>query len=174
MAFSLLVLLFKAGQHGLHLLETAFTATEFAVVLDVLSLIDICLTGSLVVLVIFSGYENFVCRTDPGAPRHAAGMDDGDRFRRTENQADVLHRGDYRDPDLARLHGSRQPSPTASLAWSVGIHLTFVVSTVLLAWSDRIGRTPGAKPAITDIEALRADGRCLIAAGIERKAPKCP
>ena len=110
LAFSLLVLLFKAGQHGLHLLETCFTADESAVVLDVLSLIDICLTGSLVVLVIFSGYENFVCRTDPARHATPAGMDDGDRFRRTENQAAVLHRRDHRDPDLARLMDLRQPA----------------------------------------------------------------
>ncbi len=60
LALSLTVLLLKTGQHVFHLVETAFGSTESDVVLEVLGLIDLCLTGSLVVLVIFSGYENFV------------------------------------------------------------------------------------------------------------------
>ena len=69
LAFSLVVLLFKAGQHGLHLLETCFTAAESAVVLDDLEPDrHLTLTGSLVVLVIFSGYREFRLAARSGAP----------------------------------------------------------------------------------------------------------
>ena len=139
--------------------------------LDVLSLIDICLTGSLVVLVIFSGYENFVCRTDPARhatrPEWMTAIDFGGLKIKLLSSIVAITAiqtlRDYMDLDNR---------PDRSLAWSVGVHLTFVVSTVLLALERPHRRTRGAKPAITDL-ALRTDGRCLIAAGIERKASKC-
>ncbi|MCK9911176.1 YqhA family protein, partial [Microbacteriaceae bacterium K1510] len=43
---------------------TAFTATESQVILGLLALVDLSLTGSLIVIVIFSGYENFVSKID--------------------------------------------------------------------------------------------------------------
>ena len=62
LAFSMFILLIKAGQHVIHLGQNAFGADESTVVLDTLGLIDLTLTGSLVVLVIFSGFENFVAQ----------------------------------------------------------------------------------------------------------------
>ena len=61
---SLVALLTKAFQHTYHLFEHILAASETTVVLDLLSLIDLTFTGALVVLVIFSGYENFVSRID--------------------------------------------------------------------------------------------------------------
>ena len=70
----------KAGQHVVHVVDTMpYRSDKSTVVLDALGLIDLTLTCSLVVLVIFSGYENFVSRmstpttapTQPAAP----GMD---------------------------------------------------------------------------------------------------
>ncbi|MDU6731801.1 MAG: YqhA family protein, partial [Bradyrhizobium sp.] len=63
---SLAVLLFKfvllLWENVVHLP----TAKESDIILGVLSLIDVCLTGNLVLIVVFSGYENFVSRIDPG------------------------------------------------------------------------------------------------------------
>src|SRR5260370_29443791 len=39
---------------------------ESDIILGVLSLIDISLTGNLILIVVFSGYENFVSKIDPG------------------------------------------------------------------------------------------------------------
>jgi uncharacterized protein (TIGR00645 family) len=60
------VLLLKAGQELVHFVGHGYTATESEVILGVLALVDLTLTGSLIVIVIFSGYENFVSRIDPG------------------------------------------------------------------------------------------------------------
>lgn len=60
----LLILLVKFVQELIHFAETVLTATESEVILGVLSLIDFSLTANLVLLVIFSGYENFVSRMD--------------------------------------------------------------------------------------------------------------
>ncbi len=43
----------------------ALGSTEAEVILGVLALIDLTFTGSLIVIVIFSGYENFVSKFDP-------------------------------------------------------------------------------------------------------------
>ena len=63
---ALLGLLIKAGQETLHFVAHALTATESDVILGVLALVDLTLTGSLIVIVIFSGYENFVSKIDTG------------------------------------------------------------------------------------------------------------
>jgi uncharacterized protein (TIGR00645 family) len=138
LAFSLFVLLLKAGQHAIHLVETSVSAEETSVVLDVLSLIDITLTGSLVVLVIFSGYENFVSRTDAARyatrPAWMTSIDfSGLKIKLMSSIvaiSAIQTLRDYMDLDNR---------PDRSLAWSIGVHLTFVVSTVLLTLSDRIG-----------------------------------
>src|SRR5437667_9464085 len=39
---------------------------ESDIILGVLSLIDVSLTGNLILIVVFSGYENFVSKIDPG------------------------------------------------------------------------------------------------------------
>jgi uncharacterized protein (TIGR00645 family) len=41
-------------------------AKETDIILGVLSLIDVSLTGNLILIVVFSGYENFVSRIDAG------------------------------------------------------------------------------------------------------------
>ena len=63
---SLLFLLFKGGQEVIHYVVALPQMSETDVILAVLSLIDLTFTGSLVVIVIFSGYENFVAPIKAG------------------------------------------------------------------------------------------------------------
>src|SRR6202046_5639181 len=44
----------------------AVGAKESDIILGVLGLIDVSLTGNLILIVVFSGYENFVSKIDPG------------------------------------------------------------------------------------------------------------
>lgn len=60
----LAVLLVKFLQELWHFAEGVFVATESQVILGALSLIDLSLTANLILLVIFSGYENFISRMD--------------------------------------------------------------------------------------------------------------
>lgn len=57
-------LLLKSFQELFHFVAHLFSASEADVVLGVLSLVDLTLTGSLVVIVIFAGYENFGSKID--------------------------------------------------------------------------------------------------------------
>ncbi|MBN9246726.1 MAG: YqhA family protein, partial [Hyphomicrobium sp.] len=60
LAVSLVVLLIKFMMELWHLAVGAFNSTESDVILGLLTLVDLTLTGSLLIIVIFSGYENFV------------------------------------------------------------------------------------------------------------------
>lgn len=62
---SLFVLLYKFGQELWHFVSHAAANTEAGIILGVLALIDLSLTANLVLIVIFSGYENFVSKIDP-------------------------------------------------------------------------------------------------------------
>ena len=69
LALGLAVLLVKMGQAFYEFALHAWSGTESDAILGILGLIDLTLTGSLIVIVIFSGYENFVSRID--AAEHA-------------------------------------------------------------------------------------------------------
>src|SRR5262249_27774265 len=72
---SLAVLLFKFLHLLYEFITHAWRASESDVIVGVLSLIDVSLTASLVPIVVFLGYENFVSRIDPaGHPDWPAWM----------------------------------------------------------------------------------------------------
>ncbi|NBO73510.1 MAG: hypothetical protein EBV29_02570, partial [Gammaproteobacteria bacterium] len=64
LALALIALGIKFFQEAFHVVLTIGTLAEDQLVLIVLTLIDIVLVGSLIVMVMFSGYENFVSRID--------------------------------------------------------------------------------------------------------------
>ena len=61
----LLALVFKAGVEIYHLIAGFITESETELLIQILHLVDLTLTGSLLVIVIFSGYENFVTNIRP-------------------------------------------------------------------------------------------------------------
>src|SRR4249919_964366 len=64
LGLALLALGVKFFQEAFHLIEHIMVSTESELVLTVLALIDISLVGSLIVMVMFYGYENFVSTID--------------------------------------------------------------------------------------------------------------
>ena len=48
-----------------HFVTHSFSATETEMIIGILTLVDLTLICSLVLIVVFSGYENFVSRIDP-------------------------------------------------------------------------------------------------------------
>ena len=122
------------------------------VILLALSLIDLSLTGNLLLIVIFSGYENFVSRIDTAAdedrPEWMGAVDfSGLKMKLIASivaiSAIALLRAFLPLSEVGE--GGHAPAPVdhARLGWMVGIHLTFVVSGVFLALMDWIAsRTP--------------------------------
>src|SRR5258705_13981486 len=62
---SLAVLLYKFAILSFEFILHVSAAKESDIILGVLSLIDVSLTGNLILIVVFSGYENFVSKIDP-------------------------------------------------------------------------------------------------------------
>lgn len=66
LSFVLLALGIKFFQEVWHILPNIFSIKETDLILVTLSLIDISLVGGLIIMVMFSGYENFVSKIDVG------------------------------------------------------------------------------------------------------------
>lgn len=114
-------------------------------ILKVLGLIDAALVASLVVMVIISGYENFVSRFDnhDGEIHWLGTIDVGSlkiKVASTIVAISSIH--------LLQVFLNNQQYTTDQLMWLTIIHLTFVLSALMLAYIDRItGLTKGDKKA---------------------------
>lgn len=137
LALSLIVLLIKFTEELFHLTIHAFSLSEPDVVLGVLSLVDMALTGSLLIIVIFSGYENFVSRFDHSDHKDWPawmGTIDFSALKLKLLSSIVA----ISAIQLLKQFMSLQKATDRDLFWLVVIHVVFVVSSVLLAVSDRI------------------------------------
>lgn len=140
LAASLVVLLIKFMMELSHLAVGAFNSTESDVILGLLTLVDLTLTGSLLIIVIFSGYENFVSKMDhsPDDDRPAwMGTIDFSALKLKMLSSIVAISAVQLLRQFMSL-GTVTPEREKELMWLVIIHVVFVVSSVLLALSDRI------------------------------------
>ncbi len=64
LALTLIALAVKFFQEIFHIFSDLIAISESDLVLSILSLIDMTLVGSLIVMVMFSSYENFVSKID--------------------------------------------------------------------------------------------------------------
>ncbi|MBU5237440.1 YqhA family protein, partial [Vibrio cholerae] len=64
LSLGLLILALKFFQEIIHVIPNIFTMLEAEVILLLLSLIDMALVGGLLMMVMISGYENFVSQLD--------------------------------------------------------------------------------------------------------------
>jgi uncharacterized protein (TIGR00645 family) len=146
LAVSLLALVGKAGLHLYQLITQLPTLDDEGVLLAELAIVDLTLTASLVVIVFLSGYTNFVApvvmRADDGRPHWIAEIDFGEL--KLKLMASIVAIS-----AIKLLEGFMNVAHTSDrdLWWLAGIHLTFVVSAVLLAVADRLSHrsrpTPG-------------------------------
>jgi uncharacterized protein (TIGR00645 family) len=161
LALSLFVLLIKFLMELLHLAQGAFVSSESDVILGLLTLVDLTLTGSLLIIVIFSGYENFVSRMDHsthGDRPEWMGTIDFSALKLKMLSSIVAISAVQLLRQFMSL-GTVTPEREKELMWLVIIHLVFVVSSVLLALSDRIaGSGHGeASEAPSDAKKTTAD-----------------
>lgn len=135
---ALLVLLIKAAQELLHFITHAFTATEAETILGVLTLIDLTFTGSLIVIVVFSGYENFVSKIDLDGhedwPEWMSKIDfTGLKLKLMSSIVAISA------IQLLKIFMDLKNTSDREIGWYVGLHVVFVISGLLFALTDRIG-----------------------------------
>jgi uncharacterized protein (TIGR00645 family) len=132
LSLALVALGIKFFQEAFHLFSDLTVLEEADLVLIVLAMIDLVLVGSLIVMVMFSGYENFVSRIDhdsgKDAPAWLSKIDSGTL--KLKVAISSIH--------LLRVFMDAQQIANDKILWYVVLHLTFVVSAVLLGVLDKL------------------------------------
>ena len=139
LAISLVALLAKSGLHLYELLTQLPALNDEAVLLSELAIVDLTLTASLVVIVFLSGYTNFVApvimgKDDP-RPHWIAEIDFSEL--KLKLMASIVAISGIK---LLEGFMNIEHEPDRELYWLVGIHLTFVFSTLILALSAWISQ----------------------------------
>ena len=114
-----------------------------------LSLIDLSLTGNLLLIVMFSGYENFVSKIHIDHPDRPdwMGTVDFSGIKLKLIASIVAISGIALLRAFLTLGETGTPFDSRRIGWMVAIHLTFVVSGVLLALTDWItSKSEGQAP----------------------------
>jgi uncharacterized protein (TIGR00645 family) len=138
---SLLVLMFKFGRNVFEFVLEARTQSEADVITGVLGLVDLTLTANLLMIVIFSGYENFVSKLDAS---EQAGRPD---WISKVDFAGLKHKLLASIVAIASVHVlevfmylEKNPD-TTKLTWMVVIFVVFVLALLLVAIADRVGES---------------------------------
>ena len=132
-------------------LTQVFTLSESELILAILTLVDMSLIANLRLIIIFSGYENFVSKIDTA--QH-------------QDRPDWMGKVDFSGLkikliasivaisaiELLKAFVNVQALTQTELAWKVGIHLVLILSGVLFALMDRIaGGNPRYRPDEGDV-----------------------
>jgi uncharacterized protein (TIGR00645 family) len=116
------------------------TLSWHGLIVGVLNMIDIALTANLVLIVIFSGYDNFIRKLQPdegaGWPEGLAAIDFGTLKQRLLGSVAVIAAVDA----LAWYLDLEKYTDTSKLGWAIGFPLMFVAAMLLLAIADRVTR----------------------------------
>ncbi len=145
LVISLAVLLFKFMVMLVEFILHAPAAKESDIILGVLSLIDVSLTGNLILIVVFSGYENFVSKIDPrGHPDWPDWMTKVD-FAGLKQKLLASIVAISAIQVLKAFMNIDAVFDAQKMAWLVAVHLVFVASALLLALSDRWGSDHGSE-----------------------------
>lgn len=139
LSLTLLALGIKFFTELAHVLPHIFTISEMDLVLTVLSLVDISLVGGLIIMVMFSGYENFVSRldlSDESEKLSWLGKLDTSSLKNKVAASIVAISSIH----LLKIFMNADQLDNAKLLWYVVIHLTFVVSAVAMGLLDHLTR----------------------------------
>ncbi|MDX2425314.1 MAG: TIGR00645 family protein [Cycloclasticus sp.] len=139
LSLALILLAIKFFQEVIHFFPIIFSTSESDMVLVILSLVDMSLVGGLIIMVMLSGYENFVSRID---------IDDGEE---KLSWLGKLDSGSLKQKVAASIVAissihllqkfmNADQIDNDKLMWYVIIHITFVVSAIGMAWVDKMNQ----------------------------------
>ena len=139
LSIALLLLGVKFFQEALHTLPMVFQMKEADLVLVTLSLVAMALVGGLLIMVMFSGYENFVSRIDVADDTEKLSwlgkLDAGSLKQKVAASIVAIS-----SIHLLKAFMNAQNISNDKLMWFVIIHLTFVLSALGMAYVDRMNR----------------------------------
>jgi len=142
MVVALGMLLVKFSQESWHIVTHTLSMSESDAVLAVLSLIDITLTGNLLLMVLFAGYENFVSKMDvrdhEDRPEWMGKVDFAGLKLKLIASIVAISGINLLKNFMALEPGVMAPGKNQQLFWMVIIHMTFIASGVMLAFMDKL------------------------------------
>lgn len=129
----------KFFQEIFHIIPIIFTIAEVDLVLITLSLIDITLVGGLLIMVMFSGYENFVSQLDVGENSEKLSwlgkMDSGSLKNKVAASIVAIS-----SIHLLKVFMNAENIENDKIMWYLLIHITFVLSAFAMGYLDKITR----------------------------------
>lgn len=136
LAAALAIYALSFGKKLFEFMMTVMVLNDTETILKVLALIDAALVASLLVMVIISGYENFVSRFDneSGEVHWLGTIDVGSlkvKVASTIVAISSIH--------LLQVFLNSATYTTGQLMWLTIMHMAFVLSALLLAYIDKIG-----------------------------------
>ncbi len=133
----LIALGIKFFQEIFHILPNILAVRESDLILVVLSLIDIALVGGLIVMVMFSGYENFVSRLDIGDGEEKLNwlgkVDSGSLKNKVAASIVAIS-----SIHLLKVFMDTPNIENDKIMWYLLIHITFVLSAFAMGYLDKL------------------------------------
>lgn len=137
LSFGLLLLGIKFFQEVVHTLPIIFSLDEADLVLFLLSMVDMALVGGLIVMVMFSGYENFVSQIDIDDDSEKLSwlgkLDSGSLKQKVAASIVAIS-----SIHLLQIFMELESKDNIKVMWYVLVHMTFVLSAIGMAWVDRL------------------------------------
>ena len=136
----LLTLGIKFFQEIFHVFPHILSMKEADLILVTLSLIDIALVGGLIVMVMFSGYENFVSQLDVDDDADKLGwlgkLDAGSLKNKVAASIVAIS-----SIHLLKVFMNAKQIDNDKIMWYLLLHITFVVSAFAMGYLDKITRS---------------------------------
>ena len=139
LSLAVLLLGIKFFQEAIHIFPLVLSMKEADLVLVILSLVDMALVGGLLVMVMLSGYENFVSAIDLKEGQEKLSwlgkLDSGSLKQKVAASIVAIS-----SIHLLKAFMAAQEIPNDKLMWYVIIHITFVLSALGMAYVDNMNK----------------------------------
>lgn len=146
LTLGLFALMIKAGRSTMHMMKAIGSENEERITLELLGLVDLTLTGALVIIVAISVYENFVSAVDTdsrGWPAWMANIDFSALKLKLLSTIVAI--------SAIKLLEAFMDVPELNerdLNYYIAIHVVFVISTLAFALAERVsGHAPAGRRA---------------------------
>lgn len=133
----LMALGIKFFQEVWHVFSDVWFMKEADLILIILSMIDITLVGGLIIMVMLSGYENFVSRLDIADSEEKLGwlgkVDSGSLKNKVAASIVAIS-----SIHLLKVFMDTPNIPNDKIMWYLLIHITFVLSAFAMGYLDKL------------------------------------
>jgi len=138
----LVILMVKFSQEFFHIIVHIFSSSEQEVILSLLALVDMTLVASLLIMVIFSGYENFVSKINTAdsedRPEWMGKVDFSGLKLKLIGSIVAISAIDLLKAFVHQSAGNPEHISNEQMGWMLAIHMAFILSGVLFAVMDYI------------------------------------